>query len=259
MRRKQEYLFNISADSCPVFHRRVTRCRIGHATSRVAAAGPQRTKIRGRVEREHGHRSGAAPALRPRTGAIRSRAFSTDLVPRHRIADGSADRLDAITESRAVLERDLDGRHAHRQQARERLVGHVLRPWPAGGAPPDRSSAPCHARAANDAVPSTSITAIMCCRQISGMSRLSTTAPTVGASRTTTFCTSSAVERTLAAQVRHRVERRLDRRADRPLLDVGARHLVALPEPIDQRRRRCPSAHSPGSSCPPPRTHRPRR
>ena len=41
----------------------------------------------------------------------------------------------------------------------------------------------------NDTVLSISITATMCCRQMSGMSRLSTTLATEGASRTVTFLT----------------------------------------------------------------------
>ena len=89
----------------------------------------------------------------------------------------------------------------------------------------------------NDAVLSISITATMCCRQMSGMSRLSTTAPTVGARRTTTLCHVVGVERALPADVLDRVERRLNRRADRPLLDVGVDDLEPLAEAVDQHRR----------------------
>ena len=45
------------------------------------------------------------------------------------------------------------------------------------------------------------------------------------------------VERTLPAEVLDRVERRLDRRADRPLLDVGVDDLVSLAQMLDEHRR----------------------
>ena len=48
--------------------------------------------------------------------------------------------------------------------------------------------------AANEAVLSSSITATMCCRQMSGISRLFTVRASSLAMRTTTFCTSSALK-----------------------------------------------------------------
>ena len=77
----------------------------------------------------------------------------------------------------------------------------------------------------------------MCCRQMSGMSRLSTTSATVGASRTTTRSTSSASNGRRLRRILDRVERRLDRRADRPFLDVGPGDLVPLAELLDEHRR----------------------
>ena len=87
----------------------------------------------------------------------------------------------------------------------------------------------------NDAVLSISITATMCCRQMSGMSRLSTTAPTRRRQpHDDTAFTSSASNGRLRAHVLDRVERRLNRRADGPLLDVGVDDLVALAELLDR-------------------------
>ena len=82
--------------------------------------------------------------------------------------------------------------------------------------------------AANDAVLSSSITATMCCRQMSGISRLFTTAAGARRHANHDVLHLIGVERTAAQQVVERVERRLDRRTHGPLLDVGPRHFVAL-------------------------------
>ena len=77
----------------------------------------------------------------------------------------------------------------------------------------------CAAR--NEAVLSMSITATMCCRQISGISRLSTTRASVLARRTTTGLHVVGIHGPLFQNVVHGVERRLDRRTHGPFLDVG--------------------------------------
>ena len=114
-----------------------------------------------------------------------------DLASRHRVAHGPPHGLHPVRKLRPVIERDLDDRHARRQETSQRGSGTyftLLR---------CRSTVASCMRALscaawNEAVLSISITATMCWRQMSGMSRLSTTAPTVGARRMTTLFTSSA-------------------------------------------------------------------
>ena len=77
----------------------------------------------------------------------------------------------------------------------------------------------------------------MCCRQMSGISRLLTILASLVATRTTTFCTCSASNACFLRRCLERVERRLNRRTDGPFLDVGARDLVALAELVHEHRR----------------------
>jgi hypothetical protein len=97
-----------------------------------------------------------------------------DFLPRHRVPDGSANRIHPLDEARSVVERDFDDRHARRQQLRERFVLHQLH---LRAMAEDRRSfiRGVSCTALNVAVLSTSMTAIMCCRLMSGRSRLSTT------------------------------------------------------------------------------------
>src|SRR5262249_19239088 len=116
-------------------------------------------------------------------------AFGDDLRARHRVVAGAAHGLDVLAELRAVGEHDLDNRLPARRAGLELRVAHDP------PVAPSRSSAASRMRAtscaaSNETVRSISITATMCWRQMSGMSRLFTTDALRVPSRTTTLRTS---------------------------------------------------------------------
>ena len=176
----------------------------------------------------------------PRTGDSRIPAFGDDFLARHWILRRPAHRFDALAHAAAIGKGDLHDGDPLGQLRLERRVRHQLDFFPAlrirGSCMRGLS---CAAR--NDAVLSSSITATMCCMQMSGISRLSTSAASLVATRTMTWRTASCVERPLLQQILDGVERRLNRRADRPLLDVRSASLRSArrASPRASRRSAC--------------------
>ena len=201
-----------------------------------------------------------AAVAAPRTGSMRSRALSMTSfrviglrgVPR--TASTRSDRAGAVGE------RDLDDRDANRQQSGRASRPSRAAPSPARAAPRRPACAALSCAALNEAVLSISITATMCCRQMSGMSRLSTTAAT-DRRQPHDDAASPRRPRTDAAS------RRVSMASSGAWIGVPTVHFLMsvrvisnrLAEAVDEQRRIGIAVRRRGRSCRRPRTRRRRR
>ena len=178
-----------------------------------------------------------------------------DLRSRHRVAGGAAHRVHAFGEPRAVGEDDLHDRHANRHEFLQRLVANEL----------DLRALAQHGRVLHARFVVRRLERRRLVDQHDRDHVLKTDVGDVaivhdgGHRRRQPHDEALHVpglERVALPQDLDRVERSLDRRSDRPLLDVGPGDLVPLAELLDQDRRDRQPARRPERNCPHPRTRR---